>query len=146
MVDGTVLSSTPSAADTSSGTVAATFNPQTKNTALMGPASGSAANPTFRSIVAADLPTQTLNYWFPGTVLPPTNGSNQPLGGTGLANTVRFIIFTLPFNATVSKTSIEISTSDASQTADFGLYNAAGTSKLWSIGFGSGVSLGSTSM
>ena len=114
--DGTVLSSTPSAADTSSGTVTAMLNTQTKNTALMGPSSGAAANPTFRNIVAADLPTQALNYWFPGTVLPPTNGSNQPLGGTGLANTARFIVFTLPFNTTISKASIEVSTSDAGQT------------------------------
>jgi hypothetical protein len=68
--DGTVLSLTPSAADTSSGTVAATLNTQTKNTALMGPSSGSAANPTFRSIVAADLPTQTLSYWFSGVAWP----------------------------------------------------------------------------
>jgi hypothetical protein len=77
--DGTVLSSTPSAADTSSGTVTASLNTQTKNTFLGGPSSGSAANPTFRNITAPDLPTQTLNYWFPGTVLPPTNGSSQPL-------------------------------------------------------------------
>jgi hypothetical protein len=141
--DGTVLISTPSTADTGSGTVTATLNTQTKNTALMGPSSGSAANPTFRAMAAPDLPTQTLNYWFPGTVLPPTNGSSQPLGGTGLANTVRFIIFTLPFNTSISKASIDISTIDASQTADFGLYNAAGTSKLWSIGSGNGISLGS---
>jgi hypothetical protein len=141
--DGTVLSSTPSTADTGSGTVTATLNTQTKNTALMGPSSGSAANPTFRAMAAPDLPAQTLNYWFPGTVLPPTNGSSQPLGGTGLANTVRFIIFTLPFNTSISKASIDISTIDASQTADFGLYNAAGTSKVWSIGSGNGISLGS---
>ena len=141
--DGTVLSATPSVADTSSGTVTASLNTQTKNTFLGGPSSGSAANPTFRNITAPDLPTQTLNYWFPGTVLPPTNGSSQPLGGTGLANTVRFIIFTLPFNTSISKASIDISTIDASQTADFGLYNAAGSSKLWSIGSGNGISLGS---
>jgi hypothetical protein len=106
--------------------------------------SGAAANPTFRSITAADLPTQTLNYWFPGTVLPPTNGSSQPLGGTGLANTVRFIIFTLPFNTSISKASIDVTTIDASQTADFGIYNSTGTSKLWSIGTGTGIGIGST--
>jgi hypothetical protein len=142
--DGTVLSSTPSGAVTSSGTVAASLNSQAKNSFLAGPTSGSAAVPTFRNISTADLPVQTLNYWFPGTVLPPTNGSNQPIGGTGLANTVRFITFTLPFNTSISKASIDVTTLDASQTADFGLYNAAGTSKLWSIGSGNGISLGST--
>jgi len=142
--DGTVLSSTPSAAVTSNGTLTAALKTQTKNTALMGPVSGSAANPTFRNIAAADLPTQTLNYWFPGTIFAPTNGSNQPIGGTGLANTVRYIIFTLPFNTTISKASVDVTTIDASQTADFGIYNAAGTTKLWSIGSGNGISIGST--
>jgi hypothetical protein len=144
--DGTLLSATASAAVTSSGTLTAALKTQTKNTALMGPSSGSATNPTFRTITAPDLPTQTLNYWFPGTVLPPTNGSNQPIGGTGLANTVRFIIFTLPFNTTISKASVDVTTIDASQTADFGIYNSAGTSKLWSIGSGNGISLGSSAV
>ncbi|MGC9999631.1 MAG: hypothetical protein ABSE21_05995 [Bryobacteraceae bacterium] len=144
--DGTLLSATASAAVTSSGTLTAALKTQTKNTALMGPSSGSATNPTFRTITAPDLPTQTLNYWFPGTVLPPTNGSNQPIGGTGLANTVRFIIFTLPFNTTISKASVDVTTIDASQTADFGIYNSAGTSKLWSIGSGNGISLGTSAV
>jgi hypothetical protein len=56
--DGTVLSSTPSTAVTSSGTVTASLNAQAANTALMGPTSGSNANPTFRKIVAADIPAQ----------------------------------------------------------------------------------------
>jgi hypothetical protein len=144
--DGTLLSATASAAVTSSGTLTAALKTQTKNTALMGPASGSATNPTFRTITAADLPTQPLNYWFPGTVLPPTNGSNQPIGGTGLANTVRFIIFALPFNTTISKASVDVTTIDASQTADFGIYNSTGTSKLWSIGSGNGISLGTSAV
>jgi hypothetical protein len=140
--DGTVLSSTPSAADTGSGTVTATLNTQTKNTFLGGPGSGAAAAPTFRSITTPDLPNQTLNYWFPGTIQPPTNGSSQTIsGGSGFANTVRFIIFTLPFNTTISKASIFVGTIDNGQTADFGIYNAAGTSKLWSIGAGGGISL-----
>jgi hypothetical protein len=140
--DGTVLSSTPSAADTSSGTLTATLNTQTRNTFLAGPGSGAAAAPTFRSITTPDLPNQTLNYWFPGTIQPPTNGSSQTIsGGSGFANTVRFIIFTLPFNTTISKASVFVGTIDNGQTADFGIYNAAGTSKLWSIGAGSGISL-----
>jgi hypothetical protein len=140
--DGTLLSATPSTAVTSSGTVAASLKTQTKNTVLAGPSSGAAANPTFRVLAAADLPTQTLNYWVPGTIQPPTQGALATLGGTGLANTVRFVIFTLPFNTSISKASFYIGTIDAGQTADFGLYNAAGSSKLWSIGAGSGISLG----
>ena len=55
--DGTVLSSTPSAAVTTSGTVPATLKTQTPNLVLAGPATGStAAAPTFRALAMADLP------------------------------------------------------------------------------------------
>jgi hypothetical protein len=54
--DGTVLSSTPSSPVTTTGTLTATLNTQTANTILAGPASGSAASPTFRALVRADLP------------------------------------------------------------------------------------------
>lgn len=57
--DGTVLSSTPSSAVTTSGTVTAALNTQTANTILAGPTTGAAANPTFRALVAADLPAGT---------------------------------------------------------------------------------------
>lgn len=54
--DGTVLSSTPSAPVTSSGTLTATLNTQSANTFLAGP-NGSSGLPTFRDITLADLPT-----------------------------------------------------------------------------------------
>ena len=57
--DGTVLSSTPSSAVTTTGTVTATLNTQSANLVFAGPSSGSAANPTFRTLVTADLPTAT---------------------------------------------------------------------------------------
>lgn len=53
--DGTVLSSTPSSAVTTSGTVTGSLNTQSANKVLAGPTTGSAAAPTFRSIVAADV-------------------------------------------------------------------------------------------
>jgi len=52
--DGIIDSATPSTAVTTSGTVTATPVTQTANTVLAGPASGSAANPTFRALVNAD--------------------------------------------------------------------------------------------
>jgi hypothetical protein len=55
--DGTVLSSTPSSAVTTSGTVTAALANQSANVALAGPTSGSAAVPTFRALVASDLPS-----------------------------------------------------------------------------------------
>ena len=54
--DGTVLSSTPSSAVTTSGTLTAALATQAKNIVLAGPGSGSNAAPTFRALVAADLP------------------------------------------------------------------------------------------
>ncbi len=48
--DGTVLSSTPSSAVTTSGTVTASLNTQSAGTFLAGPTSGSAAAPTFRAL------------------------------------------------------------------------------------------------
>lgn len=77
--DGTVLSSTPSAAVTSSGTLTAALATQSANRVLAGPTTGGAAAPTFRALVAADLPA--------GTVV---------LAGTGLAGTTTFTIDQTP--------------------------------------------------
>lgn len=46
---------------TSSGTLVPSLKTQTANTVLAGPATGSAATPTFRAIVAADVPTLNQN-------------------------------------------------------------------------------------
>jgi len=54
--DGTFLSSTPSTAVTTAGTLSASLLTQAKNTVLAGPTSGANANPTFRALVGADLP------------------------------------------------------------------------------------------
>lgn len=42
---------------TTAGTLTGSFNTQTANTVFSGPSSGGAATPTFRSLVAADIPT-----------------------------------------------------------------------------------------
>ena len=55
--DGTVLSSVESGPVTGSGILSATLNTQSANLVLAGPATGSAATPTFRSLVLADLPS-----------------------------------------------------------------------------------------
>jgi hypothetical protein len=60
--DGTVLSSTPSTAITTAGTIAGTLATQSANTMLSGPASGGAVAPTFRAMVAADLPASLVTY------------------------------------------------------------------------------------
>lgn len=60
--DGTVLSSTPSSAVTTSGTLTAALKTQTANKVLAGPTSGGAANPTFRSLVSGDIPSLSGTY------------------------------------------------------------------------------------
>jgi hypothetical protein len=59
--DGTVLSSTPSAAVTGSGTVTAALNTQSANTVLAGPTSGAAAAPAFRALTSSDRAVQALS-------------------------------------------------------------------------------------
>ena len=54
--DGTVLDSTPSPAVTTVGTLQAVLLPQTAHLFLAGPTSAGPTNPTFRQILAADLP------------------------------------------------------------------------------------------
>lgn len=47
---------------TSSGTLAVSLDDQSANTILAGPVSGGAAAPTFRALVAADIPSLTATY------------------------------------------------------------------------------------
>lgn len=59
--DGTLLSSVPSAPVTTTGTLTASLLTQGANKIFAGPVTGVAAAPTFRTLVAADLPvTSTL--------------------------------------------------------------------------------------
>jgi hypothetical protein len=62
---------------TTSGTLTETLTTQSANTALMGPASGSAAQPTFRSLVSADIPNNAANTT--GTAANITATSNSTL-------------------------------------------------------------------
>ena len=65
--DGTVLSSTPSSAVTSSGTLTASLNTQSKNTFLAGPTTGSNATPTFRALATADFVAPTIQKFTTGS-------------------------------------------------------------------------------
>ena len=57
--DGTVLSSTPSSAVTSTGTVTGTLVGVNANLVLAGPTSGGTNAPTYRSLISTDLPIAT---------------------------------------------------------------------------------------
>src|ERR1035437_4947151 len=62
---------------TGSGTLPGTLNTQAANLVFAGPTTGSAAIPTFRSLVAADVPT--LNQNTTGTAANITDSSNSTL-------------------------------------------------------------------
>lgn len=69
---------------TSSGTISASLTNQNANVVLAGPASGSAATPAFRSLVASDIPT--LNQNTTGTASNVTGIVAVANGGTGLTS------------------------------------------------------------
>lgn len=76
------LSGTPI---TTSGTLAVTLATQTANTHFLGPASGSAAAPTFRSMVAADLPAYVMSHMRRRATSHPARGGTgrTVVGATG---------------------------------------------------------------
>src|ERR1700743_32705 len=76
------LSVTPSTI-TTSGTFAVTLANQSANTVFAGPATGSAAAPMFRALVAADIPAISLTAGVSG-ILPIANGGTH--SGTALTN------------------------------------------------------------
>lgn len=86
--DGTILSATPSTPVTTSGNITATLLPQSANTVLAGPVTGVAANPTFRLLVAADIPAgyissnlaaATANLILANTTFSTTFQNTQPI-------------------------------------------------------------------
>jgi hypothetical protein len=119
--DGVVDSSTPSTADTSSGTVTATILSQAKNVALAGPVSGSNAAPTFRALVGADLPnpsastlggiesfTATANQWINAISTSGVPSGSQPAASNlsnGTTGSGAVVLATSPTLATPSLSS-----------------------------------------
>jgi hypothetical protein len=86
--DGTILSSTPSAAVTTSGTLTATLATQAANCLFAGPTSGAAATPTCRALVNTDFPN-TLAPTFSAANLTNVTASSVPVSGiTGLGTGV----------------------------------------------------------
>lgn len=70
---------------TTSGTLTASLNTQTANQVFAGPATGAAAAPTFRSLVAADIPSLATNYIQNQTTVQTANyniSGNGTIGGS----------------------------------------------------------------
>ena len=113
-----------------------TLSTQTANTVFAGPASGSAAAPTFRGLVAADLPSFTssnISGFFGGPICLDWGTPTTTTGSSWSATFGYFILFYLPINVTVSKATIYVQAVSASATKQmsFGIYPAsAGSTAL----------------
>ncbi|MBI3665017.1 MAG: hypothetical protein HY236_02135 [Acidobacteria bacterium] len=112
---------------TGNGTFTVTRGNQSANTFQAGPASGGAAQPSYRSMVVADQPqiVNTLNQgYFFGIVIQQPQGSGAT--ATFSANVVRVWQFVLPFSASINQITFEVvATSSASKSLEIGLYDAA---------------------
>jgi hypothetical protein len=123
--DGTVLSSTPSTAVTTSGTLTAALNTQTANRVLAGPVGGGAAAPTFRSLVAADIPSLP----YAGT----TTGQTI-LAGNNIGGFQNVTLSGLSYNTGTSTLSVTGSGSLVINAADYGASpSASGTTNTTAI-------------
>lgn len=90
----------PIAGNGATGTLSGTFKNQTAATAFLGPASGVAAAPTFRTIIGTDLPLPTLTTF--GVVEALARPSHQfftSLGTTGIFTTAAIASGDLPIAA-----------------------------------------------
>lgn len=104
---------------TSSGTLAVTLATQAANLVWAGPTTGSAATPTFRSLVAADLPGGT------GTVT-----SVSVVSANGLAGTVATATTTPAITLSTTITGVLKGNATAISAATAGTDYSAGTSAL----------------
>ena len=155
--DGTVLSSTPSSAVTTSGTLAAALATAGANTVL-GNATGSTAAPAYGQIVNGQITNSTISLTTKvAGVLPPANGGVAVVatsaqggfyGGLGICtlpfnlssltmvasnNQVRYLRFVLPYKATVGRASV-FGGASTTGAGDVGVYSSDGTTLLANTG------------
>ena len=124
--DGTVLATGPSTAVTASGTLTAALATQAKNLVLSGPASGSAAAPTFRSLLASDFPGIS-NFMVSGMYHGASPGSTM----TSIQATLNSLYVTplfIPRSLTIVRIVAEVVTAGGTgSVVRLGLWNDNGT-------------------
>ncbi len=111
--DGVLQSSTPSTAVTTSGTVTATLLTQAKNTVLAGPSSGSNADPTFRALVAADIPTLTMTAHGVGSIILGMTESGGAVSAGSTVSGASLFAANVPFNGSNNANQLNTSTNSA---------------------------------
>jgi hypothetical protein len=84
---------------TGSGTLAVSLTNQNANVIFSGPTNGAAATPTFRSLVAADIPDLSATYY----------SASNPNGYTSNVGTVTSVALTVPGILSVSGSPISVS-------------------------------------
>ena len=115
--DGTIFTASIGAAG------ALVLATQTANTVFAGPTTGSAAAPTFRTLVGADIPTLAPYFFSPFGDAGGFQGTNTI--GTAAAGLVRCVSFVLPYAITVSNMIINVNTSSNGNHSYVALYNSA---------------------
>jgi hypothetical protein len=122
--DGTILSNSAS-----TGAVTATLENAPANEILAGPISGSAAAPTYRALVVADLPPTTLSSFsgFWGGLGLNTFGTETGSATGFTANAAYSWLFYLDHAVTVTKASLYVATPAASTAASIGIYSTGGS-------------------
>jgi hypothetical protein len=105
---------------TTSGTLAVTKANESANLVFAGPTSGAAAQPTFRSLVGADLPS-----FSGGAFVDYVDSGSSVLSVT--ANSILILPITIPFAITFSTMAWILNAQDGSNLYDFGIYNLSGT-------------------
>jgi hypothetical protein len=121
---------------TSGSTATVAFNLTDSATGILPPANGGVAN----------VNTVDQGYFFGVTIKPPE--VVNALAITGTNNQVRAYQFVLPYRVVVARIAIEITTLSGGSIVDIGIYNAAGTTKVLSLGgiTGGGTGVISTSI
>jgi hypothetical protein len=116
---------------TTSGTLTATLANQSANTVFAGPTTGSPAAPTFRSLVAADIPTLA-----PGTITGGTANALALFSGAGALTSSADILYSLSGGTSISLTTSPSATrsvfeaSADSGNASFGQYGSTSSATI----------------
>jgi len=120
-------------AGTSASSLSSSVGAQAVNTVWAGPASGSSANPTFRSLVAADAPVLNVadqGYFYSTGILQVPYASATAVAVVAAGQEVRAFQFVLPVAMTIGRVTVRNGAVVVGATLTVGIYSANGNTKL----------------